>query len=170
MKPAVFDADMMSDDKTQVDMPMPVSSPQRGLVPVSAPQLPPPTSQAAPRGFAYIPAPELPPEMRSNMGQHPHQAPHGHRGRMPSTPFEMFEGAPPPPVMPRAPEVPKDAFPGRRLSTHEDLRILVPEKSYALDHNPFAAALKRRQRITIGIVVGAVVLVLGVLGALARFG
>lgn len=157
MKPAVFDADMMADDRTQVDMPLP---PSRELAVVAPPALPPPTSQASPRGFAFIPAPELPPEMRG-------YDPAAQRGRMPSHPFELFEAAPPPPVMPQAPEVPRDAFPGRRLSTHEDLRILVPEKSYALDHNPFAAALRRRQRIKVGILVVAAMLGLGLVGAVA---
>lgn len=156
MKPAVFDADMMADDRTQVDMPLP---PPRELA-VVAPALPPPSSQASPRGFAFIPAPELPPEMRG-------YDPGAQRGHMPSHPFELFEAAPPPPVMPQAPEVPRDAFPGRRLSTHEDLRILVPEKSYALDHNPFAAALRRRQRIKVGILVFAAMLGLGLVGAVA---
>ncbi|MBK6459699.1 MAG: protein kinase [Myxococcales bacterium] len=157
MKPAVFDADMMSDDRTQVDMPLP---PPRALAVIGPPQLPPPTSQASPRGFAFIPAPELPPEMR---GYDPGPA----RRNMPSHPFEVFEAAPPPPVMPQAPTVPQGAFPGRRLSTHEDLRILVPEKSYAMDHNPFAAALRRRQRIKVGILVFAAMLGLGLAGAVA---
>ena len=82
----------------------------------------------------------------------------------PPTPFEMFQPAPPPaPQHPPPPSVPKDAFPGRRLSTHEDLRILVPEQSYALDENPFADAARRKKRITIGVVafvVGIVVLAL----------
>lgn len=151
MKPAVFDADMMSDDRTQVDMPLP--PPRAAML---APALPPLTSQASPRGFAFIPAPQLPPELQR-------YDPGPQRGRIPSH-IELFEAAPPPPVMPRALEVPREAFPGRRLSTHEDLRILVPEKSYALDHNPFAAALRRRQRIKVGILVSAAVLALGLLG------
>ena len=56
------------------------------------------------------------------------------------------------------------------MSMHEDLRILVPEQSYSLDHNPFADAARRKKRLTIGIVVGIVAVVAVALIAMLRSG
>ncbi len=81
-------------------------------------------------------------------------------GPRPPTPFEVFQPAPPVPYTPPAPNVPQGEFPGRRMSNHEDLRILVPEQSFTLGHNPFAEAARRKRWVMIGVVAGIVALVL----------
>jgi hypothetical protein len=185
-----------SDEHTMVDLPaMPPSSPasapevHAAMVVGRAPQQP-----ANPPGFAYMQAPAYPQQQQQQQQQQPfggmaQPSPFGPSGGRPGfdlppmrppmgssgglrapTPFEVFEAAPPPPQMPPMMQVPLGEFPGRRLSMHEDLRILVPEQSLMLDHNPFADAAKRRKRITIGVVSGVVLVVLVALVLMARSG
>ena len=127
-----------------------------------APFVPPPQ---APPGFAYHPPPAFAPHPSQGFPGGPNM---GHVAR--PTPFEVFEPAPPAPYTAPPFHVPTGEYPGRRLSTHEDLRILVPEQSYSLDHNPFADAARRRKRITIGVVVAIVAIVLVALIAMLRSG
>lgn len=127
-----------------------VSDPVPGYVPRGP-------APSAPPGFAFLPP--------QNVGPFPPPLAIGR-----PSPFEMFDAAPPTPYTPPPPMAPEGAFPGRRLSYHEDLRIMVPEQSYALDHNPFADAARRKKRITIGVIVGIVAIVAIALFAMARSG
>lgn len=127
--------------------------------------------QQQPMGGMGMPNPFGPPAGRPGFDLPPMRPPMGSSGGLRApTPFEVFEAAPPPPQMPPMMQVPLGEFPGRRLSMHEDLRILVPEQSLMLDHNPFADAAKRRRRITIGVVSGVVLVVLIALVMMARSG
>jgi hypothetical protein len=112
-------------------------------------------------------APAMAPPHGFGFGAPP--GPSGFGPRVP-TPFEVIQPAPPPPFEPPPMNVAPADFPGRRMSMHEDLRILVPEQSYSLDHNPFADAARRKRRITIGIVVGVLAIVAVALVAMLRSG
>ncbi len=175
-----------ADEQTMVDLPaMPPSAPEvhAAVVVGRAPQAP--ANPANPQGFGYMQPPAYPQQqppmsgmgMGAGMGGRPGfdmppmRPPVGSSGGLRApTPFEVFQTPPPAPHMPSGMQVPHGEFPGRRLSMHEDLRILVPEQSLALDQNPFADAAKRRKRITIGVVVGIVVVVIAALLLMARSG
>jgi serine/threonine protein kinase len=153
----VYDAEVVEDDATQVVMsgrPAPLA-----ITPPTYPNGgafgsgPPPAMMAPPAGPGF--------------GFGPPQA--GFGPHVP-TPFEVIQPAPPPPYEPPPMNVAPADFPGRRMSMHEDLRILVPEQSYSLDHNPFADAARRKKRLTIGIVVGIVAVVAVALIAMLRSG
>ena len=161
LPPEVFEqrqvhrAEVVEDEATRVDVPHRAEPRPGGQ---SRPAFASGGAPSAPPGFAFLPPP--------NLGSLPGMP----TGPRPPTPFEVFQSAPPVPYTPPAPHVPRGEFPGRRLSNHEDLRILVPEQSTALDHNPFADAARRKKQITIGIVVGIVALVLIALIASLRSG
>lgn len=142
-----------------------------GFAYMQPPAYPQQQQQQQPMGAMGMPGPFGPPPGRPGFDLPPMRPPMGSSGGLRApTPFEVFEAAPPPPQMPPMMQVPLGEFPGRRLSMHEDLRILVPEQSLMLDQNPFADAAKRRKRITIGVVSGVVLVVLVALVMMARSG
>lgn len=155
----VYEAEVVEDDATQIALP------GRGA-PLAV--VPPAYPGAAAFGNAPSP-PMMAPPAGHGFGFGPPQGPTGFGPHVP-TPFEVIQPAPPPPFEPPPMNVAPADFPGRRMSMHEDLRILVPEQSYSLDHNPFADAARRKRRLTIGIVVGVVAIVAIALVAMLRSG
>ena len=83
----------------------------------------------------------------------------------PPAPFAVMVQVPPPPPVTRPPEKLPEGYLGKKLSTHEELRILVPEASLSMDYNAIIAdASRRKRRITVVVVVLVLAIVAAAIG------